>query len=223
LERLGDWYFFHKSILTEIHIFEANEFNWRMMFPHLDEYAKNNPKKLWLFLKKEQLADKWANLIWPIRSFYYDVQDKLYDGPAKIQLPTLSCREGVDHGKLMLHSNFQILVDFIEIEMSNDAHDAAKNLGYNPRKLKPGRRYPDIGLENLRILSEYLPSDPYGEAIFLYKWWTQVELPRHRGPDLHIPFRELFRKEVREFNKFKYAEQNEMLSKLMGMRHRLFG
>lgn len=126
-------------------------------------------------------VDKYGDLTYPIFSRYSRIREKLLAGPVQLKIPSLNRREYYDPETHMLHANFQILVDFVEIQLPHEDISLTESLVGKP---KYGKRYPQAGYAFLEKYHEVYGK--HAETLLLYEYWTRVALPWFESEGLHV-------------------------------------
>lgn len=138
----------------------------------IDEYQKNHPILANFARAYNTCEEALIKCYEPIKNWFSWFADNFLDGPRTLVLPTAKRRTYMDRDLIFLYASFQILVDFVELEIPGDAHSIFEESGIKHRE---GVRYPDIAVKFLR---EHIEMNNNESILFLYEWWTQVYLNR---------------------------------------------
>ncbi len=189
-------------------------------------YREQNPRKFKYMLKLAKLHSKLADKTDNVRIVYNRVMNKVLAGPYRLKIPFLNRRDYQEHDNLIQASMFQILQDFVELELPYEVNEEMLER-YGIKKIKRGQRYPELAEEWLASL--YSSADK--EIHTLYKWWIEVGRPRYTNYDgiekeVDIVYADWAKSErfaiEANHDDFARAEEQEMMVRLLNVRSRLW-
>lgn len=143
----------------------------------VEEFMGRHPKTAKLVQLYARMMNKWEDLSLPLFQRLHNLKYWYRTAPHSLQINSLNRADYNECEHVMLHSCFQILVDYVEIEIPLEAalHDNKFKT-----KTKYGTRMPELALEFLR---EYSSHSKYAEILYLYTWWLDVAVPRYHSDE----------------------------------------
>lgn len=143
----------------------------------ISKFVEKHPKTYWCVKKWDKIAN-WVHDVTEIpRQHLWNFVDYIKSGPKRIEINSINRVHYHEWSTLILHSNFQLLCDFIEMDVPYAADNRTweKVYGITKVKIKKNARYPEIGVEYLKQTA----SERNNEILALYEWWIRVG--SHRG------------------------------------------
>lgn len=164
-------------------------------------YKKTHPIMYFVFQTVINNIDRFLHryIIEPWNNFWYSLRNRFIDHSTEVRIQSLKKYRYHDPSKVLLHANFQILVDFVELEVGifdrSAWYDALRSIpiiGY----FIPSIRDADGGLKHLQWECELKhneewvkPDDPLynkptpqaisaREKRDLYLWWKNIRPQR---------------------------------------------
>lgn len=141
--------------------------------PGLKAFADKHPWLIRYLDAKDAIEEAWYNISFGPRERINRGLDKILGGPKSIQIQSLNRRHRYDHDAILLNAAFQVLVDFVEIEMVHEAdEDVWKDVGLKKPSKHTGRRYPTVGAHYIELSQHF--NSQHQEFYILYKWWKNI-------------------------------------------------
>ncbi|MNV25033.1 hypothetical protein D3C71_1161160 [compost metagenome] len=191
----------------------------------LDVFARRYPITAFVVTQYCWAMNHKDNLLSPFWTRWHALKERILSGPKKLTLSTLNRRDYCDPEELLLHASFQILVDFVEIQLPHEDHTLTN------KELKYGKRYPDIALKFLN--QNKITYGKHAETLALYEYWTKVAIPWLEN-DSTAASKTLAMKIMKSSDDKSYYKldshltmfhqrfQQEMLTRLIAHRHNLW-
>lgn len=220
-----------KQYLAETKEFKTHVRFWTYVLSKEDDvvssFMAKHPLTAKVILSYYKVHEHYCdNIKYPVNEWLYDVRYKWFNGPVKVIVPTLKRMDWHDTDEIMFFAMFQLLVDFVELEIPIEA----KNVGFIPaRHCVNGRRYPAVAIA---FLSQFYNEPERAEIIFLYKWWINVQSTHDAdGNRSRIVSDAIYAKLAVGLDRVKVSAQSSgfrrdiddaMLRRLIAVRHKLW-
>lgn len=194
---------------------------------------EKHPIRFWI--AEEGLDMLQDFVMWPkdtVRAITNYIDNRFFVKPHALTAHRDDIRPGqwCDLPERIKYCLFNELVNFVEVECAwlNVVFDDEKRKKYNAPRYRnwfrfKGWRCPESGLEYLEWASNILDSNDElsdqalasREIVELYNWWVNVH--QHREEDYDLPIKKYI-----EIEKAQIKEDDEMLTRLIKVRHALW-
>ncbi len=188
-------------------------------------FVQDNPLTVKIVRKYAVIISKVHDITYPIFRSLRRLRARIMSGPKTVKVASLDRTDYVDSNHLMLHTCFQILVDFVELELPLEATLHDSKFGHT----KVGVRNPEAAVA---FLKEYSNHSRYKEMLFLYTWWMDIGRYGYESTEKLVSeelaqqiypgsARAVYQLES-NFETFQERQETEMLDRLIKIRENMW-